>query len=740
MRKYHQLVGCLCALVFWSLSASAQVAESGVAGLPVAVPPAAGSAPAGVGAAWEVMADMPEPRVFNGVAADANGYVYSVGGTSDASGTTATDSLFRYDTGTDSWATLTAMPVALNAPNAVVVNNQIYVPGDATTADTYVYDIAGDSWSVIPANGGYTARSQYQILSSGTDVIVLGGLVAAAGASTTEVWILDTVSETWSAGVPMQQSRTSFSAGLIDGQIVVAGGVVFPGFVPDMTTEIFDGSNWSFVAGVPDGGGTYTRWSYNAAAVASGQLWLAGGRRDAGWNILDHAGFYEPASDSWTDSPTIPTLNQPRVYMEGDVASDGYFYVIGGRDSAASTVYGDNERLSVAMLHEVGGAISGLLGSGLVLEEVESGKTVSLNAPDSVYAFSLPDGSSYDVQVQTQPGSPQQTCTVANATGTVSGADVSNVDVSCTTDEFNVGGAVNGLAGSGLELIEVDSGQTLSIAALDTAYAFSLEDGSSYDIQVQTQPGSPQQTCTVANATGTVSGTDVTNVDVSCITDSFSVGGVVSGLTGSGLELIETDSGQTQSVTAGATSHAFSLADGSSYNVQVNAQPAGQFCTVSNATGSVSGADVTDVDVACEDLTIGIDVGQLNLGTITVGQTGSDVLTVSNPGGAPLDLIAISLTDPDGVFSVSGGSCLPIPSALASGASCTIEVTMDGSNIGNYSGELVIDSTAASSPTSVGLSGSVAGVPVAVPVMNTPMLLLMMISLLMIGAVVLRTR
>ncbi len=827
MRINHRMIGALCVMLFWTLSASAQLAETGQVGAPVAIPPASGPAPAGVGAAWEVMAPIPEARVFNAVAADANGYVYSIGGTPGASGPIASNSLYRYDTATDSWALLTPVPVPLYSANAVVVNNRIYVPGDSTTANTYIYDIADDSWSVVAANGGYTARSQYQVLTSGTDVIVLGGIVAALNTSTNEVWILDTVTETWSAGTPMQQSRTSFSAGLIGGQIVAAGGVAFPGFVPDMTTEIFDGTSWTFAAGVPTGGGAYTRWSYNAAAAVGGQLWLAGGRRDTNWNILSHAGFYDPASDSWTDSPAIPALNQGRVYMEGAVASDGYFYVIGGRDSAASVIYSNNERLFVggAPTFDVGGAISGLLGSGLVVEDVESGQTLNLNAPDSAYAFTLADSAAYDIQIQTQPGAPQQTCTVANATGVVSGADVTNVDIICTTDEFNVGGSINGLAGSGLVLIEIDSGQTLSIAAMDVSYAFSLEDGSSYDIQIQTQPGGPQQTCTVINPGGAVNSADVTNVDINCTTDEFnvggsinglagsglvlieidsgqtlniaamdvsyafsledgssyniqiqtqpggpqqtctvinasgvvnaadvtnaqincatdvfSVGGAVSGLTGPGLELIETDSGLTQSLPAAATSHAFSLVDGSTYTVEVNTQPAGQICTVSSPSGSVNGADVTDVDVACVDLTIGISAGQLAFGTLTVGQTADALLTVSNTGGGPLDLTAVSLTGPVGIFGLSGGTCLPTPTTLAPAASCTIEVTMDGSSLGNYQGELVIESTAAGSPTNVGLSGNVTSAALPVPTLNMSMLLLLMISLLLIGSFALRTR
>lgn len=70
----------------------------------------------------------------------------------------------------------------------------------------------------------------------------------------------------------MQKSRASFAAGVVNGEIVVAGGVLFPGFPPDMTTKFFDGTAWSYGEDAPSGGGTCTRWSYAAAAVSGSKL------------------------------------------------------------------------------------------------------------------------------------------------------------------------------------------------------------------------------------------------------------------------------------------------------------------------------------------------------------------------------------------------------------------------------------------------------------------------------------
>ena len=323
-----------------------QVIDTGIAsGTAVFGETSGGIKPEDIGDAWEIMAPLPEGRVFNAVIAHG-AYVYVIGGTSDGGGHTSTATNFRYNTSDNTWETMTPMPVALDSIDGAVIDGKIYIPGGESDSNTYVYDIASDSWTDIQANGSYVGREQYQVVTIGTDLYVLGGIVGSS-ASTTEVWKLDTITQTWSAGVPMQNSRMSFAAAAINGAIYVAGGVAYPGFTPDMTAEKFDGTAWSYFAGVPDGGGAYTRWSYMADGNTEDRMWLAGGRRDSAWDVLNHAAYYDPASDTWTDSPTIPVLNQARVYVEGVVADDGYFYVIGGRKSDGSVAYDTNERLRV---------------------------------------------------------------------------------------------------------------------------------------------------------------------------------------------------------------------------------------------------------------------------------------------------------------------------------------------------------------------------------------------------------
>ena len=81
----------------------------------------------------------------------------------------------------------------------------------------------------------------------------------------------------------------------------------------------------------------------------------------------------------------------------------------------------------------VGGTVSGLAGSGLVLQN--NGVDDLPVGADGGFTFATPleDGSAYSVTVLSQPSDPKQACTVEYAEGTVNGSDVTDVSVVCTT-------------------------------------------------------------------------------------------------------------------------------------------------------------------------------------------------------------------------------------------------------------------------------------------------------------------
>jgi hypothetical protein len=178
------------------------------------------------------------------------------------------------------------------------------------------------------------------------------------------------------------------------------------------------------------------------------------------------------------------------------------------------------------------------------------------------------------------------------------------VAVNCVTDTFTVGGNVSGLEGSGL-VLQNNGGDDLPVAA-DGSFTFdtALDDLSAYTVTVFTQPGTPSQTCSVTNASGNLAGANITDVAVNCVTDTFTVGGNVSGLEGSGL-VLQNNGGDDLSVVAnGSFLFPTPLEDSSDYEATVLVQPStpDQRCTVNNGVGTINGADVIDVDIQCVTL------------------------------------------------------------------------------------------------------------------------------------------
>ncbi len=105
---------------------------------------------------------------------------------------------------------------------------------------------------------------------------------------------------------------------------------------------------------------------------------------------------------------------------------------------------------------------------------------------------------------------------------------------------------------------------------------------------------------TACNSSGDGQAEDYT-VMVQGQNPTYTVGGAVAGLTGTGLAL-KLNGGADLPISAnGAFTFPGSLANGASYAVTVGTQPAGQTCSVANGSGTIAGANVTSVVVDCAD-------------------------------------------------------------------------------------------------------------------------------------------
>jgi hypothetical protein len=78
----------------------------------------------------------------------------------------------------------------------------------------------------------------------------------------------------------------------------------------------------------------------------------------------------------------------------------------------------------------IGGTVTGLQGSGLTLHNGTANLPIAANG-DFILPLLASNGQKYSVSVVQQPTAPTQVCVVTNGSGAVSGADITNILVSC---------------------------------------------------------------------------------------------------------------------------------------------------------------------------------------------------------------------------------------------------------------------------------------------------------------------
>jgi len=261
--------------------------------------------------------------------------------------------------------------------------------------------------------------------------------------------------------------------------------------------------------------------------------------------------------------------------------------------------------------YTIGGSVSGLTGTGLVLRNNGSGDLSITSAGPFTFAAPVAQGGAYAVTVHAQPVG--QTCTVTNGSGTAS-ADVTGVLVSCAANTYAV--------------------SAMPPVHLTCTPAVVTHGGTA---TCNATPPAGQATQSISGCYGSATGAGVNTYTTGPVTGACTVtatfaplpthtlGGSVTGLTSTGLVL--RNGGESLPVAAnGAFTFTQTVADGGSYDVTVATQPSGQRCTVANASGSNVSASVNNVQVACAPYFEGTTVPASG-----AGGTGSATFT----GGGP---------------------------------------------------------------------------------------------------------
>lgn len=329
--------------------------------------------------------------------------------------------------------------------------------------------------------------------------------------------------------------------------------------------------------------------------------------------------------------------------------------VVGGVIASLTHDVTDIAVTCVTSVFTVAGTVSGLTGTGLVLQN--NGADDLPVTADGAFVFpsAVSSGATFTVSVKTQPTAPAQTCQVAGGAGTIGGANVTSVAITCGVNVYTIGGTTSGLVGTGL-VLQNNAGDDLSITA-NGAFAFAtpVHSGEAFTVAIKSQPTAPVQTCVVTQGTGTAATGNVTTIGVTCATNTYVVGGMVTGLSGSGLVLQDNLEDNLNVTGAGPFTFAKAVASGALYGVTVLTQPSSpsQTCTVTSGGGTVGAAAVADVSVSCT-------TNSYSIGGTVVGLAGTG-LKLQNEGGDDLTITASGAF----TFATSQASGMPFAVTIA---------------------------------------------------------------------------
>jgi hypothetical protein len=337
----------------------------------------------------------------------------------------------------------------------------------------------------------------------------------------------------------------------------------------------------------------------------------------AGTNASGNSGDIRTAEQYTSDqysaiqlSPTQLTGNQwigPAVRAQN-----------GGADEYLGIYFYDNGNPELLLFKRSSGNFTQLGATGI--GALAAGTTLEVTASGATITFLVDGNAVLTVTDSTITGGNP----AIMASGTPEADNWSGGDL---VGGYSVGGTVAGL--SGTLVLQDNGGDNLSITANGTfSFPAELQSGAAYHATIEASP--PGQSCTIANATGTVDSANATSIAVTCSTTaaSYSIGGSVSG--GSGPVVLENNGGDALTVSDnGSFTFDTNLASGSGYNVTVVTNPPGQSCIVTGGSGTVGTSAVTNVSVSCAANPAGANSDDFNRAD---GPLGSDWTDMSDGG------------------------------------------------------------------------------------------------------------
>lgn len=285
--------------------------------------------------AWSLGPTLPVPRLAPGVTAFGDQLVIAGGfDTGPQAGSTITTEVDVLLPVAGTWSQLPATPAALTDIQIAAIGTTLYLlgglegasgvaQGQAWSLDTTA---SSPSWTALPAMPAGDERGGAAVLVAPPRIYLIGGQSGSAALATGIYF--DTIASAWGTDVPALPVARAHPAGMrrSDGRLVIAGG--FATTTPDSAAgDTFQlpltATQWVAGAAMPTPRGDC------AYGVVEGQLVCAGGA--AGSAALATVQSYDPLGDQWTDV-TNAYLPAPTTGTPGAAIGQQLFVPGGARD------------------------------------------------------------------------------------------------------------------------------------------------------------------------------------------------------------------------------------------------------------------------------------------------------------------------------------------------------------------------------------------------------------------------
>ena len=296
---------------------------------------------------WEQVSELPTWRI-GAAAAAVDGQIYLIGGFDPrenlGGGAPAISRVDVYDTRTNTWHTVSDMPIPRIAARAAVFSNEIYVfggynrtavRGEPWKTVVEMYDTQTDTWTRL--------RDMSTLLRNfGTAVVdekiyIIGGTVLDRRfdhqVPTNRVEVYDPLTDKWEKRADMPTEREQVGTGVVDGKIYVIGGydrLAAGGFgdaAKQFLTQIEEYNpkidRWRKLRNMP-----VFKFSF-ATVVVNNEIYTIGGASlDHRIGRIDTVEVYNPTVNRWRilQPITIPKTTTAAV-------ANGTIYLFGGLEN-----------------------------------------------------------------------------------------------------------------------------------------------------------------------------------------------------------------------------------------------------------------------------------------------------------------------------------------------------------------------------------------------------------------------